>query len=121
MARTLKGNLTGKAAQTALREFRESLNERPSSLDKTHVMNICKQIHLIMGDEYGAWVEAQSNDNAEFKAAAIAKLAELETLAPQEPADEIPKNRDPRTLAQIEMDLCADDWKRQVAELRGGI
>jgi hypothetical protein len=31
------------------------------------------------------------------------------------------KNRDPRTLAQIEMDLCADDWKRQVAELRGGI
>ena len=78
MARTLKGNLTGKAAQTALREFRESLNERPSSLDKTHVMNICKQIHLIMGDEYGAWVEAQSNDNAEFKAAAIAKLAELE-------------------------------------------
>ena len=31
------------------------------------------------------------------------------------------KNRDPRTLAQIEMDLQADDWNAQIKELRGGL
>ena len=85
MSRTLAGNLTGKAAQTALSEFREYLDEtRPSTINKSHVMNICKQIHLLMGDNYLAWVESAPDDNAGFNAAAVAKLAELEAQEAQE-------------------------------------
>ena len=92
MSRTSNGNMTGRAAQTHLREFREYLEEtRPSKMDKSHVMNVCKQIHLILGDDYSAWLDAQPENNDEFRTAAIAKLDALKKAEQERQAAESTK------------------------------
>jgi hypothetical protein len=63
MSRTLSGNLTGKAAQTEMTEFRARLQEPSDKLTHDQFMDVCWALSDIMRmDAYLEWVEAQPEE-----------------------------------------------------------
>lgn len=105
MSRSLSGSLLGKAAQTAARELREFLySPQPKGRD---YLDICDEILSIMGeDEYSKWIETTPEDNAEFNAACVEKLAELEQLRIR---DEMVQAVQPTILAMKSSLIAAGD------------
>lgn len=77
MSRTLSGNLTGKAAQIAMRELREEISEeieRQSEECETMYRYLAQEM---TDDEYHAWLDTTPNDDRGFFRAVKAKYDEL--------------------------------------------
>lgn len=76
MARTINGNLTGKAAATERREAAENIEVVRREERRQHVMSVCQQIaDRLTAEEYSAWW--LSTPDSGFSNAAETKLAAL--------------------------------------------
>lgn len=113
MARSLSGNLIGKAARDEAADLREMLRsnaekcEKAKHLTRSQVMDVCQELADIMEGKYERWWTL--TPAMHFGDAAVAKLLALKSLV----------SDDPRTPAQKESDAQDADWQAQVSELRG--
>ena len=87
MARTLAGNLTGKAAQMEAADLRERIEhdawmrEKSKHLTSAQFMDVCGELLEIMGEvEYQAWCDITPAKG--FADYAATKLVALKSLAP---------------------------------------
>jgi len=77
MARTLSGNLTGKAAVQHWREIREDI----ATSEKREVEKLCEEIFYFDPKGYTNWLETTPDDNAGFAKAVRVKVEQLRQAA----------------------------------------
>lgn len=134
MSRTLSGNLTGMAAVTAAREFREDLQieaARERARRANPCFQVCQDIRDMMTQEqYDAWHEAAPEVG--FYEHAQAKLAELQT---EHAVIDVPEAVDEAAEIQAAVQMFGgehtilepfshEDWmsENEIAnEMRGGL
>ena len=121
MARTLNGNLTGRAA----RGVDDIYQEETEHSKRLHIAS--EKVKAIIGDNTSflslmiKLVNDEKSDMLETFEIIISQCEQWDAEHPANVAQDIEREIDSSMLKHQELDEMAQDWQQQVTELRGGL